>query len=501
MQASVWGMPSLYDWQAEIITEASLPGAKVAASFCNSAGKTRILVPLLGLSVMSAFPGATVVSTAGAEEQIEGQLFKYLEGMLRPYEAAGWSVSTSGLTVKGPKVNGLQSRWIARVPKDALTLEGYHGEWAPDDKGVLHWCPVCVIIDEAKSVKEAVFEALFRIEPDWGLVVSTPGEDYGPFYDAIDPDTLEGGVARNHKGLWHYRRKIGRRDCPHLQTDAKIQYLKNLTDKFKAGSSFIKSFAEGNFQRQTDENEVFTDTDLSRAKLAMRIRQAYNPGRKFAGLEFSSGGDEQPIYVLDGDKVVYSKIWCEDDTDKLAQNFLVDLKRFGVDPRAAIADNGGIGYAIIDNMEAKGYRGIQRYMNNQTPINQHEYSDRITEDHYKFKEILRIYPDLQLPNDPVLMKQMRQRRFIMDDHNRVKLEPKKAHRKRTGESPDRLDALIMAFSEWKPPKQEARKDEYDSKLENDASKRSGSGSQAAFGRIRPQPSMAKLMSGRESGHR
>jgi hypothetical protein len=492
-QARAWGMPELYDWQKEIITEAAKPGAKVAASFNNSAGKTRILVPLLGLSVMAAFPGATVVSTAGAEEQIEGQLFKYLEGMLRPYESAGWSIAISGLTVKGPKVGGLQSRWIARVPKDALTLEGYHGEWAPDDKGVLHWCPVCVIIDEAKSVKEAVFEALFRIEPDWGMVVSTPGEDFGPFYDAVDPDTLDGGVGRNPTGLWHYRRKIGRHDCPHLQTPAKILYLKNLTEKYKPGSSFIKSFAEGNFQRQTDENEVFTDTDLERVKAAMKPRPSYNPGRKFAGLEFSGGGDEQPIMILDGDKIVYEKPWREEDTDKLAKDFLIDLQRFGVQPRDAIADNGGIGQAIIDNMEARGYRGIVRYMNNQDPISRHEYADRITEDHWRFKEMLRLHPEIQLPDDPVLLKQMRQRRFVMDDHNRVKLEPKKLHRKRTGESPDRLDTLIMTFSEWKPPKPEKKPNEYHSMIEEEARIKRGQGSTAAFGWVKPQKSTAEMM--------
>jgi hypothetical protein len=492
-QASAWGMPELYDWQKEIITEAAKPGAKVAASFNNSAGKTRILVPLLGLSVMSAFPGATVVSTAGAEEQIEGQLFKYLEGMLRPYESAGWQISLSGLTVKGPKVRGLQSRWIARVPKDALTLEGYHGEWVRDDKGEMHWCPVCVIIDEAKSVKEAVFEALFRIEPDWGLVVSTPGEDYGPFYDAIDPGTMDGGVARTPKALWHYRRKIGRRDCPHLQTPEKILYLKNLETKYGAGSSFIKSFSEGNFQRQTDDNEVFTDTDLERVKLAMKPRAGYSPGKKCAGLEFSSGGDEQPIMILDGDRVVYEKIWREDDTDKLAQSFLVDLKRFGVDPRNAIADNGGIGYAVIDNMEARGYRGIVRYMNNQNPINQHEYADRITEDHYRFKELLRIHPNIQLPDDPVLLKQMRQRRFRIDDHNRVKLEEKRNHRKRTLESPDRLDTLIMMFSDWKPPRIENNEKKYYSSLETNARMNSGRGPGAAFGWIKPQQSMAEIV--------
>jgi len=66
MQSPAWSMPELYDWQREILEEAALPGARVAAAFNNGAGKTSILVPLLGLSIMAAFPGATVFSTAGA---------------------------------------------------------------------------------------------------------------------------------------------------------------------------------------------------------------------------------------------------------------------------------------------------------------------------------------------------------------------------------------------------------------------------------------------------
>ncbi|MFA5285143.1 MAG: hypothetical protein WC347_06065 [Smithellaceae bacterium] len=493
MQAQMWSMPELYEWQREIIEEAASPGARVAVSTNNESGKTRILVPLIGLSVLAAFPGATVFSTAGAEEQVRGQLFKYLAGIIRPHEGAGWSISASDLTVTAPKIRGLKSRWISRVPRDALTIEGYHGGWEKDDKGEWCWCPVCVIIDEAKSVDAAVFEAAWRIDPDFLFVISTPGEDAGPFFEAIAPDTLDGGIKHDPDGLWHYRRKISWRECPHLLTPGKLARREKLIEKYGARSSFIKSFLEGEFQRQTDENNVFTDTDLERVKLAMRPRANYNPGKKFAGLEFSGGGDEQPIMILDGDKVVYGKVWREEDTDKLAQNFLIDLRRFEVKPQNAIADNGGIGQAIIDNMESREYRGIVRYMNNQDPVSRHEYADRITEDHWRFKEMLRLHPEIQLQDDPVLMKQMRQRRFIMDDHNRVKLEPKRNHRKRTGESPDRLDTLIMTFSEWKPPKKEEKKTEYHSTIEEEARKKRGEGAQAAFGWIKKQPDMARMM--------
>ncbi len=492
MQAHKWGMPALYEWQSEIMREASEVGARVAVSTNNASGKTSILVPLLGLSVMAAFPGATIFSTAGAEAQIKGQLFEYLDNICRPYAGEGWKVSVSGLTVEAPRVRGLKSTWTARVPRDALTMEGYHGKWKQDDNENQCWCPVCVIIDEAKSASDLIFEEAWRIEPDFLFVISTPGEDAGAFFEAIDPDSLDGGVKKDPDGLWHYRRKITRRECPHLQTPAKIRYLERLTEKFGARSSFIKSFSEGEFQRQSDENNVFTDTDIERMKLAMRPRKDYNPGKKFAALEFSSGGDEQPIMILDGDKVVYEKVWREEDTDKLAKDFLIDLRRFEVPARDCIADNGGVGKPIIDNMEARGYRGIVRYMNNQDSVARHEYADRITEDHYRFKEMIRQHPEIQLPNDPILMKQMRQRRFRVDDHNRAKLEEKKKHRKRTGESPDRLDDTIMLFSDWRPPKKDKPKAEYHSTIEEEAKKKRGQGATAAFGWVRPQTSMTDM---------
>ena len=493
MQAQLWSMPELYEWQSEIIAEVAKPGSRVAVSTNNESGKTRILVPLVGLSIMAAFPGATVFSTAGAEEQVRGQLFKYLEGICRPYTSNGWRVSSSELTVKAPKVRGLTSRWIARVPKDALTIEGYHGGWEKDDQDNWCWCPVCVIIDEAKSVGQLVYEAAWRIDPDFLFVVSTPGDDSGPFYDSIDPDTLEGGVASDPAGLWHYRRKITWRDCPHLLTEDKLARREKLIEKYGARSSFIKSFLEGEFQRQSDENNVFSDTDLARVKRAMGMKLDHKPGKKFAGVEFSGGGDEQVIAILDGNKVMCQRVWREEDTSKLAKGFLGDLHSFQVPAQNCIADNGGIGHAIIDNMEAAGYRGIVRYMNNQVPLNKHEYADRMTEDHWRFKEMLRLHPDIQLISDSTLMNQMRQRRFRIDDHNRVKLEPKEILRKRTGNSPDRLDALIMLFSNWRPPKPEDKKDEYFSVLEAEAAGKRGAGAEAAFSYIRKQPSMAEMM--------
>ena len=501
-ESGKFAFPPLYQWQTDIINEVSKPRSRVCVSTCNESGKTNILIPLMGLSAMCAFPGCTIFSTAGVEEQIRGQLFKYLEAKLRPYtKPGGWNVSVSDLEIRAPAINGLRSRWIARAPKDANSVEGYHGHWERDDKGNEVWCPVAVVIDEAKSVVREIFEAAARIDPDWLFVISTFDKDEGPFYEAmedlINKDATE-GIKGNNKSLWTYRRMINWLMCPHLLTPGKMEFRQAMIEKYGENSSFIKSFLGGECKRDTDENYVFLEHDIRNVNRAMGRQVAderignvpTHDGNRRAGIEFSGGGDEQMIYVRNGTEVIFDQAFRENNTVKLASIFVGILLRLGVQPYNCYADNGGLGLAVIDYMENMGYQGIHRYMNQQQPFNRSEYADRMTENHYQFKEILRLYP-VKFRDDPVLLKQFRQRRFKSDDHNRIKLEQKTIHRGRTGESPDRLDAMIMCWSDFVPPPQSAPPPtEYVSEINDKATQfKGGSG---AFGGLLPQMGLQRL---------
>ena len=483
-----FGMPEPYPWQIEVVNEAATWGARCAVSSANGAGKTNIVIPLLGLSVMAAFPGATIVSTAGVEEQIKGQLFKYLDEKLRRYKKSGWDVSVSDMTVNSPVVRGLRSRWISRVPKDPLSLQGYHGHWATDDEGHAIWCPVMLIIDEAHLVGTPTYESAWRIEPDWFLTISTPGDDYGPFFDSMEDivkSGKSGAVYKDKHGLWTYRRRIADTECPHLQTKEKLDLKTALIKKYGANSSYIKSKYGGEFKRPSDENYIFKDYVVELIRNAMSNDVKVIHGKKLASLDFSGGGDEQVYGMVNGNEVKM-EVFREEDTAKLSETFVDRLQKEDISPYSVNADNGGLGLAVIDNMESMGYRGINRFMSNQDAINSDEYADRMTEDHYRFIEFIQKYP-IKLPHDPILLKQIRQRRFKLDDHRKVKLELKKDHRSRTGESPDRLDALIMLFSNWSMPRPpEKVEPEYKSKLLAEAQARSGAGG-GAFAWIKSHP--------------
>lgn len=188
-QARLWFPFPLYEWQHDILCAAARPHSRVIASTCNEAGKTSVVIPCFGLSIMAAFPYATIYSTSASERQVKYQLFEdQLRGIVEQdhMQKAGWSIRTgTELIVKAP--NG--STWLGYVCKDAKNVEGFHGKWKEID-GVTRYCPCVYINDESKGIGDDIREAEKRIDPDFELSLSSPGEESGWFYEGVDPDTL-----------------------------------------------------------------------------------------------------------------------------------------------------------------------------------------------------------------------------------------------------------------------------------------------------------------------
>lgn len=506
-QAHYWDTPQPYDWQADVLDEISKPRSRVAVSSCNEAGKTNIIIPLMGLSIMTTFPGATVWSTAGAEPQIKDQLWKYLETKLEPFvkrDGSGWVLTPSDMTILAPRIkigdHFYRSRWTMRVPKDSKTMEGLHGAW---HHGV--WTPIAIILDEAKSLEHDRFKSAWRIDPDFFLAISTPPEEEsGAFFDYLPELFGKDGAKRKGRskdGLWTAQFKITWNECPHLHTPEKMALKEALIAKFGADSSYIKSSLFGEVGRESDPNRVFLSRDLDRIRELMKGKSEWMHGEMRAALDFSGGGDEQVIGIADGNKVVLWEAFKELDTSELAVMFVERLTKYNVSPYNCTADNGGLGLAVIDAIENLGYRGVYRYMSNQDPMNDKEYADRISEDHYMLKEKLHKYPII-LPDDSLLFRQMSQRKWFNNDHNKIKLELKKVHRSRTGESPDRLDTLVQLFSDWEMPVDKIKKKKEEEAADWRTVKDTGGQRSGVLGWMRPfrqKGMMEQVVGGRMAG--
>lgn len=442
-QMSIWFSGEAYDWQRKIIADCSVINSRVIWALNNEAGKTSEILPSIGLAYMAAFPGCQVLSTAGVERQVKEQLFRYLMQKLRPYPE--WLVSVDGMKVKAPVMHGLQSTWVGYVPKDAITAEGFHRGWHKDDKGKWRYCPLVFMIDEAKAATQAMFDAVERINPDVWLVLSTPGPLEGPFYENFDQDSYD-IYGNNIDDEWTSRGQVSHTDCPHLMSDINKERVRRLIKKHGDRSPLIQSMFFGRFC-SPDDLYVFGDY-IDDIKHAMSGRVIAIPGHRRAAMDLSGGGDEQTLAIYQGTELISWQQFRMRDTDLLAQRYLKELHHFGVKPEHTTADNGGLGQAVIDNMHGRGFRSIYRYMFNDPARNHQEYVSKAAEDHFSFRALLRA-KCVQLPEDKLLLQQMRERKFGMDENNRVKLEKKDALRKK-GKSPDRLETIVMVFSDYAP---------------------------------------------------
>jgi len=183
-QAHLWTPEPLYEWQREGLVAAARPHSRAIISAPNESGKTGVMIPVFGFSCMARFPGCSVYSTSKSDRQVKLQLFaKHLVPMATKLKRFGWTVNKSDLIITAP--NG--STWMCYVCSDADNVEGFHGKWIFDgENGKPVYKPLIYTIDEAKGVRDDIEQGVRRIDPDFELVVSTPGKAQGFFFDAFE---------------------------------------------------------------------------------------------------------------------------------------------------------------------------------------------------------------------------------------------------------------------------------------------------------------------------
>ena len=271
---------------------------------------------------------------------------------------------------------------------------------------------------------------------------------------AIDPINDYMTEYRNIQSDFNYRRMLGMKDFPHLQTNTKRIERENLVKKYGANSAIVRSMNEGLFQRSEDFNLIYTDDDLNSMKAAMR---GDNKGKTIgtdveAAGDISGGGDEQILMLRIGTSVEMQDYnQCKIDLDQ-ADYWVAKLKTLGLHPWQLTVDGGGLGATVANYMEQRlMFSGIKRAMANVGPKFKFEFRDKYTEVHFFIKELLSAGVLHLSRYDKVLLKQMRSRRFIeMESGEKLKTEPKPSHRKREHSSPDRLDTLVYLFYDFDP---------------------------------------------------
>lgn len=404
---------ALYPCQAEALDACSPLHAAVSVKAANEVGKTSRIVAPLVLWHLAVFPRGQVVSTAGAWRQVKSQLIPNLKAQASRFPR--WSFNDSGVVVDGVE------RYVGFSTNDAGKFEGYHGDGEN---------PLLVIVDEAKTVKDDIFEAVDRCNPQRMLLASSPGYAEGEFY-------------RSHSSRAEFYRRftIQAKDCPHISQES----IDRRVAKWGLQHPLVRSMIFAEFMEFV-EDAILTIADLDGC---LEEPPAFNRGGDLhAFCDFAAGGDENVLAVRQGNKVWIEKAWLDREPMSAVGQFVILFnklaKEIGLRAEHIEGDADGLGKPMVDRLREAGWP-ILEFHGGSAPVLDAHYANRIAEVWFEGAKAIREKQIILREDDDDFRAQACDRKQRKHSKGLLAIEAKDELRKRNRPSPDRADAVLAAI--------------------------------------------------------
>lgn len=408
----------LYDWQARALLpleRATGPNGKrqnIAVVAPNGSGKDDRIIPAAAFWWLFYHPRGKVVITSKSDMQLGEQTIRSLDKHWRKF---GWKepVQSPRYTLTTPDGGIL----VAFVTNDAARAEGHHSR--PDE-------PLLLIVNEAKSVDESIFEGIDRCSPDALMLISSPGGRSGRFWECFTK------LAKFYTTV-----RAGLADCPHISQD-KIDHT---IAKYGDNSGVTRSMLHGEFMDQ--EDGVFHCCTETEYDSCLNFPPTWKPGFRSGFFDFADGRAENVFVIRNGNKYEVADAWRSDNEDAVVSRALYLIAQSGLKPYEVKAD--AAAKSILDKMASTGFAiGRQNFgATDPTGIYKSWSALAWLEGSKKIRN-----REVILPDDKVLMSQVTTRRKVFETTGKLGVEPKYIMLEKRGlESPDRADALFGAMAE------------------------------------------------------
>lgn len=409
-------VPPLYEWQSDICEAidrcSSMERVKLAAVCPNGAGKTSVVMAVSILRWLERYPRGKVVVTSSDGKQLDAQLMPAL--VKHQHRFPSWEFLSRQIRTK-------QGGFLlAFSTNEASKAEGHHG--GKD-------APLLIIVDEAKSIDEAIFEAFDRCTYAVILYISSPGLKAGRFYDSFS--------ARRDQFMTF---QIGLKDCKHI-SEARIA---DVIDTYGPLDPMTRSTLHGEFMDYDEETSFAFDFNSVMETITNPPHARISRHEHSGFCDFAQGRDENTFAMRSGNKLLELHAWRDRDTNAAVGRFIMTFRRYNLRPEQIWGDADGAGHPMCDMLAAAGWP-INRFRFGAPAHNDAVYVSRGAEIWDTLSQrVLR--GEIVLINDPVLISQLTTRKVTYDARGRRKLESKDDMRSRGLKSPDRADAVIGAFA-------------------------------------------------------
>lgn len=431
----------VWDTPAAILRAMAHPHARVAVKACHASSKTFTAAELV-IWALTEYERIKVVTTAPTWHQVEtllwGEIHKALQGApVRLPEI------TSALN-KTDIVIATGSRYAEGIStNESVRFQGYHA----DESGV-----VIVILDEAPGVGADIYEAINGIRAGGDvrvLAIGNPVVPGGPFYEAFHSQredwttfTIDAFDTPNLRGVTLQQLVSGDVDLdanpkPYLVTRRWVaeQYREYGEDH---------PFWQARVRAQFPTQGAYSLFSLAWIEAAAMRPSVAGHGRCQAGLDVAGGGeDETVLYIREGPSIIDFGAWTGSDprgdvAAKLAPH------RNNLD--AVVVDVTGVGHYMAKHLRDLGYNVVD-YNAGGEPRDKDRFVNAKAEAYWAFRERLQ-RGEVNGLTDERTQAQLStvQSKQPPDSRGREAVERKEDAVKRGVKSPDRAEALILAFT-------------------------------------------------------
>ena len=419
---------------------------RVAVKSGNGLGKGYCAAVALLWFLHAHEPAAIVLSTAPTFRQVRHILWRQVHQLYRP----------ASKTLGGKM---LDTRWEISDERYAM---GLSAESADQFQG-FHSPNMFIVVDEAEGVSDEIYEAIEAVMTSADpllLLIGNPTTVHGAFrrafyeerhlyhditISALDSPNVEAGrtiVPGLTSARWVSERKET------WGEDNPIYRARVLGEFPDQGEDTLISLTdiEAATQRYTRNEIDLTgdDPDLARDDDGGPMADAPGSVEDEVVLAVDVarfGSDRSVILKRVGNRVTEVRTFRNMDTMELAGWVASSIRECS--PDQVYLDEIGVGAGVVDRLKEQGYQ--VRGINVARRAQQEELFVNLRAEGYWRLRDLFVSGQIELPPDNQLMGELAALRYSFDSQGRLQMESKDSMRGRGLPSPDKADALMLAF--------------------------------------------------------
>lgn len=406
---------------------------RTAVKACHSSGKTFVAAAAV-LWWITTHEDAVAITTAPTWVQVEKILWAEIRGLISQAKIDYPKGTNSSLHLSPTRYA------IGLATNEGVRFQGFHSR------------NVLIVLDEAPGVLGEIYEAIEGIRAGGEvrvLALGNPVISSGPFFDAFaeqrsgwntitisafDTPNLQGVSLEQLKEMSD--EELDNNIRPYLTTR---RWVREKDQEWGPGHPLWESRVLGNFPHQSDD-ALISLTWLEQAKL-----RTEGDGETVAGIDVAGPGEDETVLCLrQGPKIKFIRAWTGNAQGKVVAELLPYKSML----KTVNVDAVGIGFYFMEQLKAEGFP-VTNINAGEASSDRERYVNRKAELYWHMRELLASGSVAGLTDDKAI-GQLSGIRYSHNHRGQIVIESKEDARKRGVKSPDRAEAVILAFADIGP---------------------------------------------------